>query len=277
MSRKIEELVKGILTGDIKTDSLSKEEFGEVSAVMGLIKAKVDHHTVIKEEDDLEKKGQEIVDYAPNGQWKISKNEKKVGKVTEIMDSDIYDDQGKHDPNMESPKNLKKAAKEGPTLNYGKIDPERNPLSNPQAAQEAKTQRRAEIEAKAPIIDYQSNTAVKPKYYSGAAERAKQARGKIDQEAGETALETFKRRGQMQSTKKNEGTNEEQEPSSTAVERMTAKSEKEPHKDDHQHEAKEQAKAKKIKKEAEDILDMHKGEECYKMSEHGQWSIDKKD
>ena len=37
-------------------------------------------------------------------------------------------------------------------------------------------------------------------------------------------------------------------------------SEKEPHKDDPEHEKKEQIKAKKIKENAEDILDMHKAD-----------------
>lgn len=53
----------------------------------------------------------------------------------------------------------------------------------------------------------------------------------------------------------------------------------EPHKDDPEHEKKEQEKAKKIKSEAQEILDMHKSgvNECEVMKTHanGQWSLEK--
>lgn len=48
----------------------------------------------------------------------------------------------------------------------------------------------------------------------------------------------------------------------------------EPHKDDPNHEKKEKKAAKKIKDEAEDILDMHKMEELT-CSANGQWSLKK--
>jgi hypothetical protein len=204
---------------------------------------------------ELEKKGQEVVDWSSRGQWKIEK-----------------------------------ATKQNPTLDYGKIDPERNPLSNPQAAKEAKAKRYAEIEANAPTIDYQNNRTAQPKYYKGAADKAAQVRAKLEVESKETALDTFRRRGQMKpskpetplapshpatkQTKKSEGVNVEEEPSSAERAKMTAKSEmpgvptmassavamseKEPHMDDPKHEEKEKKKAKKIKDEAEDLLDMHK-------------------
>ena len=46
------------------------------------------------------------------------------------------------------------------------------------------------------------------------------------------------------------------------------------HEDDPQHEKKEQDKAKKIKENAEEILDMHKGETC-SIAKNGQWSLKK--
>lgn len=55
-------------------------------------------------------------------------------------------------------------------------------------------------------------------------------------------------------------------------------SEKEPHKDDPKHEAKEKVKAKKIKAEAQDLLDMHKADgsmEKMCMHKNGQWEIKK--
>jgi hypothetical protein len=433
MSRDIKELVKGILTGHINMESLSKDEFNEVSAVIDLMKAKfispeqqkankikaikdsnaaanpvrqsVDDEaktpeisdeeyeaaynfmkenpnhpiskkywnkevedfgpqgspmweildggdddevrqqfqklhgvnfntkpksvaspnkkpnlTVVKEEGDMEKKGQEIVDYSPNGQWKISKGEilekppvseaqrkamraaaagksnldipksvgkdfsesdpggklpekvgkaeTKVGKVTETMDQDVYEPRGKHDPVMESPKNLNKAIKPGPTLDYGKINPRQNTVVSPSAKQTADTSAAAS-EAAAPTIDYHSDPMQPPKRYAGAAERAKQVRAEIDRQANESAIETIARRQKM---KKEEGANEESEPTAAEVGKMTAKAE-EPHKDDPKHEAKEQEKAKTIKDKAQELLDMHK-EECYKISDRGQWKID---
>jgi hypothetical protein len=323
---EIGKLIKGILTGDIATSSLSKEQFEAVHAAMQLMKAKMlspeqqkanrektrkenndrafreariskpapkepaaaepakkpSHLTVIKA--DLEKKTQEIVDCAPNGQWKLTNPD-------HIKDAEK--------------KKLHKAIKPGPALDYGKMNPEANPISNPQAAKEAKAQRYADIEAKASTMDYQNNPATKPKYYTGAAEKAKAIRAKLEAESKETALDTFKRRGQMKDapksidpskpvapaapgtlkpTKKSEdGVLVDEEPSSSDKTKMVAKdesmgygvaantapmqmSEKEPHMEDPKHEEKEKKKAKKIKEEAEEILDLHKNNK--------QWNID---
>lgn len=137
----------------------------------------------------LQKKTEEIADWSPRGQWKIEK------AIT---------------------------TKPGPTLDYSEINPEDNPISNPEAAEAAKTKRHADIEAKAPTIDYGKNPATKPKYYAGAADKAKQVRAKIETESKETALETMARRGQiktplspshptMKPVKKDEGVNIERE------------------------------------------------------------------
>lgn len=298
MSRDVKELVKGIITGEIKTDSLSKEELDSVTEIMALVKAKsmdyeqqkknrqkaieqgnkdalreaginvkqkepeqpkeprqVKHLTVIKE-DDVEKKGHEIVDWAPNGQWSVNK--------------------------AESPKKT-----EPRVIDYGKIDPAGNPVSNPQAAKETKAKKYSEIEANAATIDYQKDMVKKPKYYTGAAERASKVRADIEARSKETALETMKRRGQIKSSiKKNDDlekkdTTSYENPSQPIMSgpgpqgSPITMSEKEPHKDDPKHEEKERKKAKSIKETAEDILDMHKGEECYKISDRGQWSIDR--
>ena len=197
---KLSDLVKGILTGDIQKDSLSKQQLEDVIDAIELIKTALSpeqqkknrekatkennqrafeeanisrpepkkpeipkqkgHLTVVKEEDGMEKKGQEIVDYSPNGQWSI-----------------------------------RKAIKEGPTLDYSKINPESNPISNPEAAKEAKTKRYTDIEANALNIDYKNDVMAKPTRFSGAAEKAKAVRAKIDAESKETASEIFARRG----------------------------------------------------------------------------------
>jgi hypothetical protein len=148
---------------------------------------------------------------------------------------------------------LDKAIKPGPTLDYTKINPKPD---------------YKEMEAKAPTIDYQNNSATKKPVWSGAADQAKAVREKINTEANETAVETIRRR---QDAKKSDGVNVEPELTSDQKKRMVAKnemmgygqdavmqSEAEPHKDDPHHEEKEKKKAKKIKEEAEKLLDMHK-------------------
>jgi hypothetical protein len=128
---------------------------------------------------------------------------------------------------------LEKAIKPGPTLNYGKIAPEQNPISNPIAAKEA----RATQEANASTVDYSANNkAPIPKSYEGVAEKVKAMKAKIESENKESAIQTLARRQKMN------------------------KDESEPHKDDPNHEKKEKQKALKIKEEAESILDMHKAE-----------------
>jgi hypothetical protein len=96
----------------------------------------------------------------------LAQSEKKVGKVTDLMDKDIYEERGKHNPVMESPANksemlkynaggqwsIEKAIKPGPTLDYSKMNPKPN---------------YAEIESKAPTIDYSkvnAPNAAKPKW-----------------------------------------------------------------------------------------------------------------
>jgi hypothetical protein len=128
---------------------------------------------------------------------------------------------------------LEKAIKPGPTLDYGKIAPEQNPISNPAAAKEAKTARLATQEANAPSINYGGNRMATPKVNAGLADKAKAVRAKIEAESKETALETIQRKQKMN------------------------KEEGEPH-DDPNHEKKEKQKAAKIKEEAEGILDLHK-------------------
>jgi hypothetical protein len=132
---------------------------------------------------------------------------------------------------------LEKAIKPGPTLDYGKIAPEQNPISNPVAAKEARAARIATQEANAPTMDYSiNNKAPIPKSYEGVAEKVKAIKAKIESENKESAIQTLARRQKMN------------------------KDENEPHKDDPNHEKKEKQKALKIKEEAESILDMHKAE-----------------
>lgn len=273
---KLSDLIKGILTGNIQKDTLSKQQLEDVIDAIELMKTALSpaqqkknrekatkennerafeeadisrpqpkkpeipkqkgHLTVIKEEDGMEKKGQEIVDYSPNGQWSI-----------------------------------RKAIKEGPTLDYSKINPESNPISNPEAA---KTKRYADIEANAPKIDYKNDVMAKPTQGQGAAEKARAVRAKIDAESSETASEAFARRNQAKlpapssakplkkgvDTESQTLTKNEMMGYSSSPAASVAMSEKEPHKDDPEHEKKEQIKAKKIKENAEDILDMHKAD-----------------
>lgn len=152
---------------------------------------------------------------------------------------------------------LDKAIKPGPALNYATINPKPD---------------RAAQEAAAPTINY-SNRVAAPTY-TGAADRAAAVRAKLDAEAKEPALDTIARRQKVNKTTNESyqsGTN-----TSGAGDDM-AMSEKEPHKDDPHHEAKEKKAASKIKNEAEEILDMHKdgGQDILAMSENGQWYLKK--
>lgn len=251
------------------------------------------------------KKMAEVCKTDSNGQWKIEKEEKVMGRVKVQMDSDTYEPRGKHDPVMESPKKLKKswpdaqwslekAIKPGPTLDYSKINPKVD---------------RAAQEAAAPVIDYSNNAITQPKRYAGAKEHAEAVRAKLDAETKEPALDTISRRQKMnkqdgmaalagsvknafgggggsaaatppppaptpssssgslgsniagsvgRAMGKGDGVLVDKEPSPADKSKMMVKDESEPHKDDPEHEAKEKKKAKKIKKEAESLLDMHK-------------------
>ena len=143
---------------------------------------------------------------------------------------------------------LEKAIKPGPTLDYAKINPKDNTQISPEAkATVAATN--AATEAAAPSIDYKSGTMEPPKRYAGAAEKAAQVRAKVAaQMAPRTAHEEFM--SKLPANKK-----------------PVMKSEDEPHADPN-HEKKEQKKAKKIKKEAQAILDMHKNDGVLLDEEH---------
>ncbi len=167
---------------------------------------------------------------------------------------------------------LVKAIKPGPTLDYSQIN---------------KKPDRAAIEAAAPTIDYGGNRMTAPKY-TGAKERSEAVRAKLEAEAVEPAIDTINRRQKI---------NKNQNMSYEAPANTVEQSDKEPHKDDPKHEAKEKVKAKKIKEEAEDLLDMHKADgappppppvspaatsimnafkvEDLKCSENGQWYLKK--
>lgn len=142
---------------------------------------------------------------------------------------------------------IEKAIKPGPPLDYAKINPRANASVSPQAKVNADTAA-ATTEAAAPSINYQNNRMKAPKAYAGAAERARQTREKITQQMSEPAVDTIINR---QKAKKSEG-NESQNATAFAM------SEQEPHMDDPKHEAKEKKKAKKIKDNAQELLDMHK-------------------
>ncbi len=241
MSRELKDLVKGVLTGEVKMDSLSKQEFADVEEAVRLVKAKASKVKVEKNEHC----GPEMMKYNSRGQWsmekmeplskppvseaqrkamhaaakgksnldipksvgkdfaesdpggklpekKMEKEEKVVTRVKTQMDSDIYRSRDKHNPDMESPKNLKKswpgaqwslekAIKPGPALDYAKMNPKPN---------------YAEIEAKAPVMTYDKNPMKAPKY-TGAKERAEATRAKLEAESKETAMDTISRRQKM--------------------------------------------------------------------------------
>jgi hypothetical protein len=113
-----------------------------------------------------------------------------------------------------------KGVQESRTLDYGKINPMDNPLSNPKAVKEAKAKHYADVDAKAGVLDYQNMKA--PPKYTGAAERTQAVRDKIGAEGKETAAETIARRQKM---KKDEGILVDKEPSVADKSKMTAKNE----------------------------------------------------
>ena len=252
MSNDIKSLVKSILTGEIKAESLSIEQFNEVNAVISLIKNRI-YKNEILEKPPVSEAQRKAMHAAASGKSNIGipqsvgkdfTDEDKGGKLPKKILSKAWA------PNAQW--SLEKAIKPGPTLNYGKINPGSNPISNPES-NEVKAGKAAAKDAAAPTIDYGNKPTAKPTY-TGAADRAKQVRAQIDTQINEPALDTIARKQKMN---KDEGTNVEKEPSASEIGRMTAKSEAEPH-DDPEHEKKEKEKAKKIKNEAEDILDMHK-------------------
>lgn len=148
--------------------------------------------------------------------------------------------------------NIEKAIKPGPTLDYSKINPKAD---------------YKEIEAAAPTINYSNTPGSKPAW-SGSTDRAQAVRSKIDAESKESAAETIARR---QKIKKNQGTNLDAPVADKG--RMTAKADMAGEMPDDgsssmamseegtpAHENKEKKIGKKIKDEAQDLLDMHKGE-----------------
>ena len=165
---------------------------------------------------------------------------------------------------------LTKAIKPGPALNYGKINPAANPLSNPAAAHDAKVANYNQIEAKAPTINYNENRMSKPTW-SGAAGKAKTVQAKLDAESKETGLQTIQRRAAA-ATKKSDGNVGDETMKNDSMGGGFAMSEKEPH-DDPKHEHKEVAIGKKVKEEAQDLINMHKDESCIKGHANGQWFL----
>lgn len=258
------------------TEDLSLEEIDDLEMLIKSINKKTGDGRYGRPNPDVEIK--EILKTDKNGQWSIDKAEilekppvseaqRKAmwaaakGKSNLGIPKSVGKDFAEADRGGKLPeKKMEKAIKPGPTLDYKKMNPKPN---------------YDKIEAEAPTINYHNNTVSKPTY-SGAKQKRDAVRAKINAEASETALDTFKRRGQM---KKEEGVNSEPELASDKKKRMVTKnemlgygpqgspqsatimqSEKEPHKDDPKHEEKEQIKAKKIKQEAQDLLDMHKDE-----------------
>jgi hypothetical protein len=217
----LEALSKG-KTLEQATEGFTADELHELEFLMKSINKKTGDGRYGKPNPDIEVK--EVLKTDKNGQW-----------------------------------SLDKAIKPGPTLDYSKFNQKPD---------------YAEIEAKAPTIDYGNKPTAKPKW-SGSVDRAQAVRDKIDAQSKETAAETIARR---QGMKKGDGVNVEPELTGDQQKRMVAKnemmgygsqpqsanpadlmqSEDEPHKDDPHHESKEKKKAKKIKEEAESLLDMHK-------------------
>lgn len=289
----LSDLVKGILTGNIQKGTLSKQQLEDVIDAIALMKAALSPEQQKKNrEKAIAESNERAFRAAKITKPKKSEEPKKPNHLVVIKDEGCL---AKSEENVSWSSNgqwsLEKAIKPGPTLDYGKMSPEQNPVSNPAAAKEAKAQRYAEIEANAPTLDYRNNRAATPKYYEGAAQKAQAAKAKAIKESQETAVETFQRRGQakkpaapvapaapaagtLKPTMKSEGANIEKEPTpeerrkmtaksdavrygSKAEEAMMAMSEKEPHTDDPKHEQKEKNKAKKIKDEAQELIDMH--------------------
>lgn len=213
-------LLKKSLAPEEATKGFSAEELHELEYLMKSINKKTGDGRYGRPNPDVDVK--EVMKTDSQGQWKIEK-----------------------------------AIKPGPTIDYSQFN---------------KKPDYAEIEAKAPTIDYGKTRMDKPKW-SGAADKAAAVRTKINAEANESAAETIARR-QNKGMVKGDGVNNEPELTAGQQKRMVVKNEmmgygqeaggaanvmqsEEPHKDDPQHEAKEKKKAKKIKAEAEDLLDMH--------------------
>ncbi len=155
---------------------------------------------------------------------------------------------------------LDKAIKPGPSLDYSKMN---------------KKPDYADIEAKAPTINYSNTPGIKPQW-SGAADNAKAVNAKLDAESKETAAQTIARRQGKKPVMKNEGTNLDAPAADKG--RMTAKnemmgggpegspenamqmSEAKYVEGSKEHEEEEKKKAKKIKDDAQDILDIHKAD-----------------
>jgi hypothetical protein len=219
-------LLKKSLAPEEATKGFSAEELHELEYLMKSINKKTGDGRYGRPNPDIKVK--EVMKTDSQGQWKIEK-----------------------------------AIKPGPTLDYSKFNEKPD---------------YADIEAKAPTINYQNNSATKKPTWTGAADKATAVRTKIDTESKETAAETIARRQKgVKGVVKSDGVNVEPELTANQQKRMVVKNEmmgygqeaggaanvmqsEEPHKDDPQHEAKEKKKAKKIKKEAEDLLDMNKKE-----------------
>lgn len=134
---------------------------------------------------------------------------------------------------------FKKAIKPGPPMDYSKINPKQNPNTSPAATKQAFTDTQTAHDQNASTMNYKDNTTIAPTW-AGAKQKKLETDAKIDAETKRTALEEIAARQKSPATLK--------------------QSEAEPHSDDSRHEAKEQAKAEKIKEGAQDILDMHKKE-----------------
>jgi hypothetical protein len=199
-------------------------------------------------------------------EWALADVLERLAKNTDCAKSESYFEIFKYDANGQW--KMEKAAKPGPTLNYSKINPRDNASVNPEAKKLADTNATTS-EAGANTIDYQNDRMKTPKMWAGAAERAKQVKDKIAQQANEPALETIARR---QKLKKGDGILEDEETKNK--ERMIAKNEmlgygpagapssamtmSEKDEGSPEHESAEKKKAKKIKDKAQELLDMHK-------------------
>jgi hypothetical protein len=184
---------------------------------------------------------EEVFKFDSNGQWKME----KAGSID-------YAKMNAPKPKMESPSidyakmNSVQKKPEGPAMDYSQPKPDYK-----------------SIEEKAPSIDYKqmndpANQKAAWKQKSTPATQ-KEAWMKVNRQRNEMAARGLK---------KNEGVllDEEVKDKSRMIAKddmlaaagSLAQSEKEPHHDDPQHEAKEKKKAKKIKAEAQKLLDMHK-------------------
>ena len=280
----LKDLVKGILTGDIQKDTLSKQQLEDVIEAIELMKALTitpDQQKKNKEKAKADNNARAFRDAkidvpkgGPPGEEPSAIGAHRKPNLTVVKGDDcLVKSEETISWSSGGQWSLEKAIKPGPPLDYGKMLPEQNPVSNPAAAAAAKTKRYADIEANAPTMDYKGNRAKMPSYEVGAAEKAKTARAKAVKESQETALETFQRRGQTPTaapkapaaTPAAPGTLTPTNKSLTKNEMMgysgsssMTMSEKEPHHDDPKHEKKEKKKAQDIKESAEEILSLHK-------------------